>query len=180
LFHDRFYDSDNLSIASNVLRFSEPSPHQYLEFDFAPLTQDQSQSQPQSVETLPLKENHQPSEVNYNQHTTKSEDQNQYQVQSTERQIDIESTPFVHKPQKRRFKKTPVVGEKACESCGTSSTPEWRKGPKGPKTLCNACGLHFAKLTRQKKGLQSKPPQPFSFTFTPDFVTHFASKPPSK
>lgn len=27
-----------------------------------------------------------------------------------------------------------------CTWCNTSKAPEWRNGPKGPKTLCNACG----------------------------------------
>lgn len=31
-------------------------------------------------------------------------------------------------------------GPKACESCGTANSPEWRKGPDGTKSLCNACG----------------------------------------
>ncbi len=26
---------------------------------------------------------------------------------------------------------------------GTLDSPEWRKGPSGPKTLCNACGREF-------------------------------------
>ena len=33
-----------------------------------------------------------------------------------------------------------LKGEYRCSDCGTSDSPEWRKGPKGPKTLCNACG----------------------------------------
>ncbi|ANB13404.1 Gat2p [Sugiyamaella lignohabitans] len=37
-----------------------------------------------------------------------------------------------------------------CTECGVKESPEWRKGPKGPKTLCNACGLRWAKWTRQK------------------------------
>lgn len=37
-----------------------------------------------------------------------------------------------------------------CSECGTVESPEWRKGPAGPKTLCNACGLRWAK--RQRKG----------------------------
>ncbi|CEG78757.1 Putative GATA zinc finger domain-containing protein 10 [Rhizopus microsporus] len=28
-----------------------------------------------------------------------------------------------------------------CHSCQSTETPEWRKGPLGPRTLCNACGL---------------------------------------
>ncbi|MBW0539243.1 hypothetical protein O181_078958 [Austropuccinia psidii MF-1] len=39
-------------------------------------------------------------------------------------------------------KKTPP---EACAVCGTTQTPEWRKGPSGLRTLCNACGLTAAK-----------------------------------
>ncbi|PYH46727.1 GATA transcription factor LreB [Aspergillus saccharolyticus JOP 1030-1] len=42
-----------------------------------------------------------------------------------------------------------LKGEYMCTDCGTSDSPEWRKGPEGPKTLCNACGLRWAK--REKK-----------------------------
>ncbi|WOG91548.1 hypothetical protein DCAR_0310797 [Daucus carota subsp. sativus] len=36
--------------------------------------------------------------------------------------------------------------ETLCQHCGTSSecTPMMRKGPDGPRTLCNACGLYWA------------------------------------
>ncbi|RUP44201.1 hypothetical protein BC936DRAFT_149796 [Jimgerdemannia flammicorona] len=40
--------------------------------------------------------------------------------------------------------------EYVCTDCGTTESPEWRKGPMGPKTLCNACGLRWAK--KNKKG----------------------------
>ena len=33
---------------------------------------------------------------------------------------------------------------------GTLESPEWRKGPSGPKTLCNACGLRWAKKEKKK------------------------------
>ncbi|KAF8251072.1 hypothetical protein K440DRAFT_97438 [Wilcoxina mikolae CBS 423.85] len=36
-----------------------------------------------------------------------------------------------------------------CHSCHRAETPEWRRGPDGARTLCNACGLHYAKLTRK-------------------------------
>ena len=53
-----------------------------------------------------------------------------------------------------------------CHSCNRAETPEWRRGPDGARTLCNACGLRtypsgtnqnsithvkldFAKLTRR-------------------------------
>jgi hypothetical protein len=35
-----------------------------------------------------------------------------------------------------------------CLSCGVKQTPEWRRGPAGAKTLCNACGLHWAKVLK--------------------------------
>jgi hypothetical protein len=33
-----------------------------------------------------------------------------------------------------------LKGQHVCNDCGTADSPEWRKGPSGPKTLCNACG----------------------------------------
>ena len=36
-----------------------------------------------------------------------------------------------------------------CVTCGRTDSPEWRKGPMGPKTLCNACGLRWAKQMRK-------------------------------
>ncbi|KAJ5244966.1 Zinc finger NHR/GATA-type [Penicillium chrysogenum] len=48
-------------------------------------------------------------------------------------------------PKKRRGAAPPV----RCHSCNRTETPEWRRGPDGARTLCNACGLHHAKLTRK-------------------------------
>lgn len=36
-----------------------------------------------------------------------------------------------------------------CHECGTTETPEWRRGPDGARTLCNACGLYHAKLAKK-------------------------------
>ncbi|OXV10655.1 hypothetical protein Egran_01585 [Elaphomyces granulatus] len=47
---------------------------------------------------------------------------------------------------KRRGKAAPPG---RCHSCQRAETPEWRRGPDGARTLCNACGLHYAKLTRK-------------------------------
>ena len=43
-------------------------------------------------------------------------------------------------------KKVKVADEYVCTDCGTLDSPEWRKGPNGPKTLCNACGCEFSQL----------------------------------
>lgn len=36
----------------------------------------------------------------------------------------------------------PVSGRR-CTHCQVQKTPQWRTGPVGPKTLCNACGVRF-------------------------------------
>ncbi|GME86628.1 unnamed protein product [[Candida] boidinii] len=36
-----------------------------------------------------------------------------------------------------------------CAHCGSNETPEWRRGPDGERSLCNACGLFFAKLSKK-------------------------------
>ncbi|KAI8148296.1 hypothetical protein BJV82DRAFT_261764 [Fennellomyces sp. T-0311] len=45
----------------------------------------------------------------------------------------------------------PSVAQNRCESCGTDSSPEWRKGPSGHKTLCNACGLRYSRSVARKE-----------------------------
>lgn len=32
-----------------------------------------------------------------------------------------------------------------CLNCGCHQTPQWRCGPLGPRTLCNACGVRYKK-----------------------------------
>jgi PAS domain S-box-containing protein len=43
-------------------------------------------------------------------------------------------------------KKLKIADEYVCTDCGTLDSPEWRKGPNGPKTLCNACGCKYTSL----------------------------------
>ncbi|KAI3636487.1 hypothetical protein MIR68_005839 [Amoeboaphelidium protococcarum] len=46
------------------------------------------------------------------------------------------------------------MAEKAarrCHACNVNETPEWRRGPDGARTLCNACGLTYAKLLKKSK-----------------------------
>ncbi|GAA5858593.1 hypothetical protein JCM5353_000388 [Sporobolomyces roseus] len=37
---------------------------------------------------------------------------------------------------------------RSCQNCGRTDSPEWRSGPTGPKSLCNACGLRWAKVQK--------------------------------
>ncbi|KAI4376984.1 hypothetical protein MLD38_014683 [Melastoma candidum] len=37
---------------------------------------------------------------------------------------------------------------RACSDCNTTTTPLWRSGPRGPKSLCNACGIRQRKARR--------------------------------
>ncbi|KAI8886159.1 GATA-domain-containing protein [Backusella circina FSU 941] len=53
------------------------------------------------------------------------------------------------RPKYRRRSKRSMAGQR-CHSCNTTETPEWRRGPDGARTLCNACGLHYSKLLRKK------------------------------
>jgi hypothetical protein len=56
-----------------------------------------------------------------------------------------------HKPKKRgrKPKHAPQLfgagspGDRRCSHCGVQKTPQWRTGPQGAKTLCNACGVRF-------------------------------------
>ncbi|RWW43376.1 hypothetical protein BHE74_00050977 [Ensete ventricosum] len=34
-------------------------------------------------------------------------------------------------------------GMRRCTHCASEKTPQWRTGPLGPKTLCNACGVRY-------------------------------------
>lgn len=34
-----------------------------------------------------------------------------------------------------------------CLNCGSMDTPQWRVGPLGPRTLCNACGVRYVVIT---------------------------------
>lgn len=37
----------------------------------------------------------------------------------------------------------PTGEARRCLHCATDKTPQWRTGPMGPKTLCNACGVRY-------------------------------------
>lgn len=55
-------------------------------------------------------------------------------------------------------RKLGTTSELYCHSCGTIDTPEWRRGPDGCKSLCNACGLHYAKILRRETMIPNRQP----------------------
>lgn len=50
----------------------------------------------------------------------------------------------------------PEDGDKRCTSCWTSESPEWRRGPTGQKSLCNACGLRYSRSISRKQKKEEK------------------------
>ncbi|KAJ4965002.1 hypothetical protein NE237_016851 [Protea cynaroides] len=46
------------------------------------------------------------------------------------------------------FNGDPLLARR-CANCDTTSTPLWRNGPRGPKSLCNACGIRYKKEERR-------------------------------
>ncbi|POR34486.1 Cutinase palindrome-binding protein [Tolypocladium paradoxum] len=66
--------------------------------------------------------------------------------------VDRDSRPGEKK------KKLKTSEEYVCTDCGTLDSPEWRKGPSGPKTLCNACGLRWAKKEKKRNNTSQQAP----------------------
>ncbi|KAJ5729807.1 uncharacterized protein N7483_004315 [Penicillium malachiteum] len=58
--------------------------------------------------------------------------------------IDITTTADQARSAQEGDRRKRLKGQHHCTDCGTGDSPEWRKGPKGPKTLCNACGCKFS------------------------------------
>jgi hypothetical protein len=63
---------------------------------------------------------------------------------------------WFEKPVVKRMKKKPSFhaaasggggggshSSRRCSHCGIQKTPQWRAGPNGSKTLCNACGVRY-------------------------------------
>ncbi|EEB87005.1 hypothetical protein MPER_15845, partial [Moniliophthora perniciosa FA553] len=60
-------------------------------------------------------------------------------------------------PKSKYRKRSRATPPGRCHSCNIRETPEWRRGPDGARTLCNACGLHYAKLMRKQNKMNPGP-----------------------
>lgn len=71
--------------------------------------------------------------------TTEQHKEEQYK----EEQLQFRS--FFHKKRRsnRRRKEKPISKRRCCSHCQSEKTPQWRAGPLGPKSLCNACGVRY-------------------------------------
>ncbi|CAL1366773.1 unnamed protein product [Linum trigynum] len=66
----------------------------------------------------------------------------QLEPESVPRVDEKTSSGLLNGIQKKRKQQQGTGGEtRRCSHCGVSETPQWREGPLGPKTLCNACGV---------------------------------------
>lgn len=56
------------------------------------------------------------------------------------------NTTTTNKESSVRERSLSIVDEdvpRRCTHCASEKTPQWRTGPLGPKTLCNACGVRY-------------------------------------
>ena len=60
--------------------------------------------------------------------------------------IDITTAADQERNAREGDRRKRLKSQHVCGDCGTADSPEWRKGPNGPKTLCNACGCKFHRL----------------------------------
>lgn len=63
-------------------------------------------------------------------------------VHDTEWFSSAETPPAKKQKRKTDAENGPVSGRR-CTHCQVQKTPQWRTGPLGAKTLCNACGVRF-------------------------------------
>ncbi|KAG6412419.1 hypothetical protein SASPL_125097 [Salvia splendens] len=57
--------------------------------------------------------------------------------------------PSKHTPPSSSASGADPLLARRCANCDTTSTPLWRNGPRGPKSLCNACGIRYKKEERR-------------------------------
>ncbi|KAJ5296026.1 hypothetical protein PENANT_c021G08370 [Penicillium antarcticum] len=65
--------------------------------------------------------------------------------------IDITTAADQERNAQEGDRRKRLKSQHVCGDCGTADSPEWRKGPNGPKTLCNACGLRWSKKEKKRQ-----------------------------
>ncbi|KAL1298224.1 hypothetical protein HN51_042615 [Arachis hypogaea] len=59
------------------------------------------------------------------------------------RVVRVVKTDAEQRPAKKRDGANSEASGRKCLHCAAEQTPQWRTGPMGPKTLCNACGVRY-------------------------------------
>ncbi|KAI9112596.1 hypothetical protein K1719_016519 [Acacia pycnantha] len=88
--------------------------------------------------------------------SSSSEDQNQHQNQYRNQQRPLLSSPrgndnsssSNNSSTQSNTNNNNNITVRVCADCHTTKTPLWRSGPRGPKSLCNACGIRQRKARR--------------------------------
>ncbi|KAL3819004.1 hypothetical protein ACJIZ3_004909 [Penstemon smallii] len=62
---------------------------------------------------------------------------------SSSTESDVKKTVKQVMPKKKEVPENSGNEGRKCLHCATDKTPQWRTGPMGPKTLCNACGVRY-------------------------------------
>lgn len=72
------------------------------------------------------------------------------------RPLRLASSPprFLFEPQTSVTPPSSGDERRLCLVCGTTDSPQWRRGPAGSKSLCNACGLHYQAMMRREREIE--------------------------
>jgi hypothetical protein len=72
---------------------------------------------------------------------------------TTKKRTNAQDSPSGSTPTKKRKGSDPG---RRCLDCNRDVTNQWRSGPEGPSTLCNACGMRWSRAEAKKNGTQPK------------------------
>eukprot|EP01112_Ceratiomyxa_fruticulosa_P002028 TRINITY_DN12174_c0_g2_i1.p1 TRINITY_DN12174_c0_g2~~TRINITY_DN12174_c0_g2_i1.p1 ORF type:complete len:186 (+),score=20.47 TRINITY_DN12174_c0_g2_i1:452-1009(+) len=63
---------------------------------------------------------------------------------------------FTSKPKKTRDRLPRLFPFLVCLVCKTTQSPQWRRGPSGQKTLCNACGIKYQNMIKKEQEVKQE------------------------
>lgn len=75
------------------------------------------------------------------------------QMKSDPKEASVEPWTLKDGPENGMNMESAVVEVRACELCGATQTPMWRRGPSGKGSVCNACGVRWASRRRGARKL---------------------------